>query len=374
MNDPTNTPDPDDALRAALRDGSAWDAFCDRLKAAGRLVQAVESVDRERELAEGYRYLTRLARMGLELILENGTPAAPALFYQNPTLKSGGDNPDNLYYWGRIRGTHRYRLDIELQPNVDLSIIVYAGGLNRDGGRRTVGELSLAKLHRDADGRCVVHLGGEPRTRNWLPLSEDAGTLLIRETVANRREAIPSRFAISCLDGHPPPPLDALAMAKALRSVGGYVDYSIRYFAQMAEQWQHTPNRFFATDASTVGSSFADSRYQYPSCYFSLQDDEVLLLEFTPPAGCFWNVVLSNHWFESLDYLHYPVHVNPLMHAFAPDAPVRIAIAARDPGLPGYHWLDTTGHRQGILNVRFVDAPPQPLPELRVVRTDRSPA
>lgn len=356
-----------EAQAEALLSGKAWEDFCDRLKAAGRFVQVVDSIDRERDIAEGYRYLTRLARMGLGMILENGTPAAPSLLYQDPTLKSGGDNPDNMYYWGRIRGRHSYRLDIWLKPNVDLSVIVYAGGLNKDGGRRTVGELALADLRVDAEGSATVWLGGEPREGNWLALAEDAGTLLIRETVADRRRANPSKFALSCLDGHPPPPLTPLEMAKSLRSVSGFVDYSIRYFSEMAAKWQQTPNRFFATDTSTVGSSFADSRYQYPSCYFSLRDSEALLLEFTPPAGCFWNVVLSNHWFESLEYLHYPVHVNPLMHAFAQGEPARIAIAARDPGLPGYHWLDTTGRREGILNVRFVNAPPQPLPALRVV-------
>jgi hypothetical protein len=66
-----------EVLAEALLSGKAWEDFCDRLKAAGRFVQAVDSIDRERDIAEGYRYLTRLARMGLGMILENGTPAAP---------------------------------------------------------------------------------------------------------------------------------------------------------------------------------------------------------------------------------------------------------------------------------------------------------
>ena len=67
-----------EALAEALLSGKAWEDFCDRLKAAGRFVQAVDSIDRERDIAEGYRYLTRLARMGLGMILENSTPAAPS--------------------------------------------------------------------------------------------------------------------------------------------------------------------------------------------------------------------------------------------------------------------------------------------------------
>jgi hypothetical protein len=76
-----------------------------------------------------------------------------------------------MYYWGRIRGRHSYRLDIGLKPNVDLSVIVYAGGLNKDGGRRTVGELTLADLGVDAEGCATVWLGGDPREGNWLALA-----------------------------------------------------------------------------------------------------------------------------------------------------------------------------------------------------------
>ena len=118
------------ALSEPLLDGSAWDDFCDALKTAGRRVQSVQSNDPSLDVSEGYRYLSRLLRMGFEIILEHGNPAVPSLFYQNPTMKSGGDNPDNLYYWGRIRGQYDYVLDVELQPNVDLGLCVYAGGLN----------------------------------------------------------------------------------------------------------------------------------------------------------------------------------------------------------------------------------------------------
>lgn len=360
--------DQDQALADTLLTGQAWADFCDRLKAAGNHVQAMPGKHVEQDIAEGYRYLTRLVRMGLEMLVEHGEPSAPSLFYQNPTLKSGGDNPDNLYYYGRIRHQHEYRLDIDLQPNVDLRINVYAGGLSREGQRRIAGELSLAELQVDTAGKAVVWLTRERREGNWLPLPEDVSTLLIRETVAERRQARGSTLSLSRLGGDQPRPLSPLRMAKELRSVAGFVNTSIELFSGMAERWRNRPNQFFATDQDQLQSSFGDSRYQYPSAYFRLQPGQALQVEFTPPGNCFWNVVLNNHWFESLDYLHHQIHVNPLMHRFPEGQPVRIAIADRDPQWPGWYWLDTTGHHQGIVNVRFVDAEKTVLPSARVVQ------
>ncbi|HUH37756.1 MAG TPA: hypothetical protein VL027_07415 [Spongiibacteraceae bacterium] len=357
----------DAALQDALLQGKAWQDFCEALKKAGERVQTVESRNRDLDVSEGYRYLTRLMRMGFEMILEYGDPAAPALLYQNPTLKSGGDNPDNMYYWGRIRGRYNYRLEIQLQPNVDLSICVYAGGLNKGGGRRTVSELRLKDIKPDQNGRVSITLSQQRQPGYWMALSEDASTVLIRETVGDRRNARPSTFVLHNDSGGKPQPMTPLHLAKVLRSVAGFVTYSINFFVDMVETWRRQPNRFFESDSATANSTFGDSRYQYPSCYFQLEDGEALLVAFTAPADCFWSVVLSNHWFESLDYLHYDIHVNPLLASFAPGEPVRIVVASQDPGWPGWYWLDTTGHSQGIVNVRFVDAPPQPLPGTRVV-------
>ena len=47
-------------------DGSTWDAFCDALKEAGKIVQSEKAPKDPFNQAEGYRYLSRLLRGGLE--------------------------------------------------------------------------------------------------------------------------------------------------------------------------------------------------------------------------------------------------------------------------------------------------------------------
>ena len=51
-------------------DGSSWAEFCDALKAAGQVVQSEKAPKDAFNQAEGYRYLTRLLRAGLESFLQ----------------------------------------------------------------------------------------------------------------------------------------------------------------------------------------------------------------------------------------------------------------------------------------------------------------
>ena len=59
--------------------GEAWDEFCDTLKAAGAVVLSRSAPRDPLSQAEGYRYLSRIARAGLENFVECSDPDAPVL-------------------------------------------------------------------------------------------------------------------------------------------------------------------------------------------------------------------------------------------------------------------------------------------------------
>jgi hypothetical protein len=91
-----------------------------------------------------------------------------------------------------------------------------------------------------------------------------------------------------------------------------------------------------------------------------------LLIRFTPPPGLeYWGFSLLNRWFESLDYRYYDVHSNQLRAQRAEQGEVTLVVANRDPGLP--NWINTTGHRQGMMLFRWTrPAPGTELPEVKV--------
>ena len=81
--------------------GRSWDEFCDSLKAAGAIVVAPGTPLDPFTQAEGYRYLARLARAGLENYLECSDVECPRLCAiangsRDARICIGSDNPDNL--------------------------------------------------------------------------------------------------------------------------------------------------------------------------------------------------------------------------------------------------------------------------------------
>ena len=62
-----------------VMDGRVWAEFCDALKSAGDVVLREGSPRDAFDRAEGFRYLSRLARVALESYVEFADPAAPVL-------------------------------------------------------------------------------------------------------------------------------------------------------------------------------------------------------------------------------------------------------------------------------------------------------
>ena len=123
-------------------DGTVWEEFCDLLKEAGKVVQSENAPDDAFNKAEGYRYLTRMLRAGLESFLEHGDPAFPEL--RSPchtTIKMGADNPDNYYQSTSIKPECDYRIT-GTRGTVDY--LGFSSVINRystGGGMKTTGFL-----------------------------------------------------------------------------------------------------------------------------------------------------------------------------------------------------------------------------------------
>jgi hypothetical protein len=94
-----------------IRTGASWNEFCDTLKAAGAVILREGAPDDAFTRAEGFRYLSRLVRAGLEAFLEHADPRAPSLRRTvHETVKMGADNPDNLYQNAAVSGQYEYRI------------------------------------------------------------------------------------------------------------------------------------------------------------------------------------------------------------------------------------------------------------------------
>jgi hypothetical protein len=359
----------DDDARAIERvmTGQVWADYCRMLEMAGQVILREGSPDDPFDRAEGFRYLSRLARAGLEAFVEHADPRAPELRRMvHETVKMGSDNPDNLYFNAAISGAHRYRLTGERGTVSYLAFGTQAGGLGEGAGLPPTGFLEAAELDLDDDGGFEIVISQEREGRNWLPMTPETGLLIVRQTFSDRDAETPATLHLERIDGpHVPRPLTPAALDEGLARAGRLVGGAAAMFANWAEGFREKVNQLPRFDQELSNASGGDPQIAYYHGYWELSEDEALVIEASPPTCRHWNFQLNNHWMESLDYRYQPVTVNASSAKLREDGSVRVVVAHRDPGVP--NWISTAGHRRGTMCWRWIAADDHPEPRVAVV-------
>lgn len=356
----------------AVMNGEIWAEFCDQLKAAGETILRADAPNDPLHRAEGWRYLTRLSRIALDMFMECSDRDFPS-FYRpsHETAKIGADNPDNLYQRAEINGCNDYVIRGERGSVPYLGFIAIAGGYEEaDGNMRSVAALDThTGLQVEDDGGIVIHLSREPKPGNWLRLSDDTVAVLVRQTFLDRGTERAAQLTISRSDndGSPPQPLCTEKLALALRSSAAFVQGTAGLFADWAAQFKQQPNTLPAADQAYCQKLGGDPNIYYYHGYFCLEEDEALLVEVDDIPPCDnWNLQVNNYWMESLDYRYSPIHLNKHMAHYTPQGGVLIVIADGGSSLP--NSLDTCRHREGTLAFRWIGAQRIVDPRCRVVK------
>lgn len=374
--------DPAEAARRVVS-AEAWGSFCDMLKMAGTSVLRREGTpDDAFTRAEGIRYLTRITRAALQTFIEHADPLAPVLQrVVHETAKMGADNPDNFYQNAAITGAERYRVHGTRGTVQWLELATQVGHYGEGGGMPPSGRIGGADLALDAGGWFEVLVSVEPpadrgRWPNWLPMSPESGTLIVRQSRLDPSSETLAELHIERIGPDDAPiagggaETTAVAVEKGLRSAAMLVGGAAHLFAGWAEGFTQHVNTLprFDPELSTSMGGVPDIAYYHS--YWRLGPDECLVVEFEPPPCDHWNFQLNNHWMESLDYRYHRIHTNSALATPRPDGAFRLVVAHRDPGVP--NWLTTVGHGFGTMCFRWVrpEVEPPPEPRCRVVAID----
>lgn len=349
-----------------------WRDFCRRLEKAGDLVLGADVASTPIDQAEGYRYLTRLMRIALDMHVENADTDFPGFYAaSHATAKIGADNPDNIYMNASISGARRYRISGNRGGVPILSFGTKANRYAVDGTMASTGELDAAEMTFDADGAFEIVASRDRADGNWLPLAEDSTMLLVRQTFLDRAHEAPATVRIEAIDPPraTPEPLTLAGLEQGLARTMGFVEGTARTFLQWTDQFKAEQcNRLATTDQAMFFRAGGDPTIFYLHGYWTLAADEALVIDTAVPDCTFWNFQCDNIWMESLDYRHHRVHVNKHSAALNPDGSVTIVLAARDPGYG--NWIDTAGHHQGTMLLRWTGATEHPVPMTKVVTID----
>ncbi|MDX2274582.1 MAG: DUF1214 domain-containing protein [Hyphomonadaceae bacterium] len=349
--------------------GEAWRAFCQSLEKTGAVILDAQSEPLER--AEGFRYLTRLLRVALEMNLEWADPDFPG-FYQasHVTAKIGADNPDNHYLNATVTPARRYRIR---GKRGTAPILTFASKANRyatDGTMASTGELALEdmKIAKDGSFEIIVSKDKPAGDVNWLPMQDDSSILIVRQTFLDRANETANELSIETIDGPPrPAPLSPEYLIAALQRSAGFVDGTARTFVRWAELFREQQlNQLETVDQAMFQRAGGDPDIFYLHGFWQLKPDEGLELVAKIPKCKIWNFQLNNYWMESLDYRTHTIHVNPHTAKLNEAGEVTIVIAARDPGYG--NWVETAGHDHGTMLWRWTGAEQHPIPRARVIK------
>jgi len=359
----------DDIATERVVSGRSWDEFCDTLKAAGASLNFPGTPRDAFNQAEGYRYLSRLARAGLMAFVEHADPKAPVLHrVAHETVKLGADNPDNYYQTAAISGEYEYRIIGRRNTVTYLGFGTQSGHYGEGGGLPPTGYVEASELDMAADGTFELILSCNHHSANWLPMKPETGTLIVRQTFLDRETEVPAELRIERINAEQdtrPTPLTPAQFDEGLRSTGRLVAGASLLFAKWARDFQGHSNTLPRFDQEVSNAAGGDPNIAYYHSHWALADDEALVVEAIPPECEYWNFQLNNYWMESLDYRYHRIHTNKHLAHYEDDGSIRLIVAHRDPGLP--NWLDTAGHTSGTMCFRWVRATHNPQPQTRVV-------
>jgi hypothetical protein len=349
-------------------------AFRDLLEALGTASETITgplgAVDM-RERAEGYRNLTRILSVGLDMVLEKGDPERPAFTrWTNPYRKLLGDNPGTFYESVFLDPGLSYRIHGQRGNPLYFAFCVY--GTAESGARRIVSNLSSDDLHFEEDGsfEIVLSTAHPIRARNWVELSADTTDMLARQYFAESKAQEPAVYEIEAIPAAPrPAAITEEQLALRLAAVGRFVHETVAIEATISTMIsQATPHILRSgdemirpsgeapgpqVDPDIVAKAMPTPDMSYTGTWYeNLGDDEVLIVEGKPPDSRYWSIQLMNRWMESADYLHYRVYLTGESIISDEEGRFRVVIAHQDPDVA--NWLETTGLLCGQISVRAI--------------------
>jgi hypothetical protein len=351
--------------------GAAWREFCAKLAEAGEVILAEDVPATALDRAEGFRYLTRLLRLGLEKNLEGGDKSWP-YFYRlsHETGKIGADNPDNVYQNATVSGECDYRITGHRGTMAYFSIVTHSFRFDVDGSCVSGGALMDKDIQWGPDGQVEIIASATPKPGNWLRMAPDSNFIIIRQSYLDRTRETPGRFRIERIGGPKvPAPLDPAFLDTALLDTAQFVKGIAATFADWTRMFREHPNQMPHIDQSIFQRGGGSPDIYYSHGYFELQPDEAWVIEVTPPECSYWNFQVDNWWMESLDYRYLPVVINKHSARLEKDGSLKVVVAPRDVGIG--NWLDTAGHQVGTALLRYVDAKEFPVPKCRVVKLEQ---
>ncbi len=301
------------------------------------------------DVAEGYRWVTRLASLAQDWFLEKSDPLHPQLFQlQNEYRKLLVDNPDVRYLFAVLDEHHSYRLTGTRGEAAYVGLTFGTPiGKGAVGGRTgTTTQVHLDEFELGPGGEVDILIAPadqlpDPRPVNSIVLEPGTGQVAFRETFFDKRHDRPSDLRIELVGEVPPLILDADDLATKLEFAGLFVQFVAATAVNMWADTAHNVNSFGGTAGAVHVEaqddevrSHSDADMTYHGGRWVLGEDEALVDHRARARPCV--PVLGPDHHQPVDgELRLPLHHNEPQQPLGGAVGGRVVAAGRVPDRPG---------------------------------------
>jgi hypothetical protein len=234
------------------------------------------------------------------------------------------------------------------------------------GKFRVFDERALSNLDVGPDGNLELFVGGPERAGNWMPLHAETDHVLVRQYVSDWDHDAVARLHIERIgnEGCAPAPPSAAHLIEAYDRAAKWIERSVVFWNDYTRRARvGGTDNVLSPPRSPKGGAH---NILYGGGWWDLAPHEALLVTCDAPAANYWSFQGYNAgWFESLDFANRTTSLNGHQIRVDDDGRFRLVIAHGDPGIE--NWLDTAGHRAGMVTYRWVLTTNEPAPASEVV-------
>ena len=350
------------------------------LAEAEEVIRSAPHVRTDEDVAEGLEYLLGTIRGAIETGQHRGRTHPQLFEATGPYTKMGLDNPDTLYYYANLADGAEYAIEGRRGTTADLSFQVMAGTYSADERAASHAAFDDRALEIDDEGRYRFRLGparcdddeGDP---GYVVLHPGSSMIAVREVFSDWDTEVAGSAILRRLDtvGTAPEPVSLAGQEK--------------FYGKLAEAlvgrlrtWLAFPGWFFGDQPRNTLNEPRRTpgglTTQYSSAgIFELGPDEAIVIS-VPVAGVpYQGFQLGSMWYASLEYVHHQTSLTADQAQVTSDGLIHLVVSERDPGLT--NWVETLGHREGIMQFRWQRTDgaigPELGPTVKVVPFDRLP-
>jgi len=347
----------------AVMSGQAWEAFCERLKVVGKVALASDVPGTELDRAEAYRFMVQQLERSIDAVLIRQDRAQPLLTLAMHRLyKFGVDSPEAKNFTAQLDSNGTYKLHGTLGTAPLLATQVSQIFPNYKG----FDSLSNEQIGQPGEAFEVLISREKPDgyTGAWLYLPPEADFLSIREYFRDWENEQPSELMLSRVDYVPgPPPIDSATMERLFDEIAATFESRVPMWLHLTKPRRATLKNTLSFARQNAAQGLKDNRYG--AGWFDLAEDEALLITLDAPDALMWSFQLANFWSESLDFTNHTSSINDFQAVASSDGKYRLIVSSFDPGV--VNWLDSAGHRHGLIHYRYQQSKNAPQPQVRLL-------